>query len=187
MSFPVALQYDDRHAISIGRDVTVGAFSEIVVFAKSPYSSVPGSLTIGDRVIIGSHVNIRAAGGSITIGNNTLIAQNVSLIASNHVISHQQPYRDLPWDTAKVGVEIGENVWLGAGVTVLPGCRIGDNAVVGAGSVVTKSIPANEVWVGAPARKLRDVEPQSSPVSLNSALPSLADPHPIAPSPLHPV
>jgi acetyltransferase-like isoleucine patch superfamily enzyme len=158
LSFPITLQYDDLKAIAIGDDVLIGAFGEIVVFSNSTFSPIPGALLIGDRVIIGSHVNIRAAGGRITIGNNTLIAQNVSLIASNHIISHQQPYRDLPWDTTKVGVEIGENVWLGAGVTVLPGCQIGNNAVVGAGSIVTKSIPANEIWVGTPAKKLRNVD-----------------------------
>jgi acetyltransferase-like isoleucine patch superfamily enzyme len=52
---------------------------------------------------------------------------------------------------------IEENVWIGAGVTVLPGCAIGKNSVVGAGSVVTKSIPANEVWAGIPARKIREI------------------------------
>jgi acetyltransferase-like isoleucine patch superfamily enzyme len=172
ISFPVAIQYDDISAIAIGKGVIVGAFSEIIVFSKSPYSSVAGSLTIEDRTIIGSNANIRAAGGPITIGRNTLIAQRVSLIASGHIIDGTQPYRDLPWGTTKVGIEIGENVWLGTGVTVLPGCSIGNNAVVGAGSVVTKSIPANEIWVGNPARKLRDVEPQANPVSLNLAVSS---------------
>jgi carbonic anhydrase/acetyltransferase-like protein (isoleucine patch superfamily) len=154
---PVALQYDDLRAISIGADVIIGAFSEIVVLSESPYSSIPGRLEIGDRAVIGAHANIRATGGRITIGRNALIAQQVSLIAANHVISDQRPYRDLPWDSTKVDVEIGENVWLGAGVMVLPGCRIGANAVVGAGTVVTKNIPANEIWVGNPARKLRNI------------------------------
>ncbi len=168
IAFPCALRYDDIAAIQIGEQVNIASYAEIVVSARSPHSPISGALTIGDRVVIGAHVNIRAAGGIIAIGKNTLIAQNVSLIASNHIIDHQQPYRDLPWDTTKVGVEIGENVWLGAGVTVLPGCHIGDNVVVGAGSVVTKSIPANEIWIGTPAKKLRNVErPVLQPV-LNS-------------------
>jgi acetyltransferase-like isoleucine patch superfamily enzyme len=157
MVFPCAFHYDDISAIQIGNQAYISRYAEIVVHAKSAYSSIPGALIIGDRVVIGSRVNIRASGGTIIIGKNTLIAQNVSLIAANHTISDQQPYRDLPWDTNKVGLEIGENVWLGVGVTVLPGCRIGDNSVVGAGSVVTKSIPPKEVWGGIPARKLRDV------------------------------
>jgi acetyltransferase-like isoleucine patch superfamily enzyme len=157
MVFPCALHYDDIGAIQIGKQAYISRYAEIVVYVRSSYSAIPGALIIGDRVVIGSNANIRASGGTIVIGKNTLIAQNVSLIAANHTISDQQPYRDLPWDTSKVGLEIGENVWLGVGVTVLPGCRIGDNSVVGAGSVVTRSIPAKEVWGGIPARKLRDV------------------------------
>jgi acetyltransferase-like isoleucine patch superfamily enzyme len=157
ISFPCVLRYDNIAAIQIGAQVNIESFAEIIVDSRSSHTSVPGALIIGDRVVIGSHANIRACGGTISIGKDTLIAQNVSIIAANHIISDRQPYRDLPWDMAKVGVEIGENVWLGAGVTVLPGCCIGNNAVVGAGSVVTKSIPGNEIWVGIPAKKLRNV------------------------------
>jgi len=46
---------------------------------------------------------------------------------------------------------------IGAGVTVLPGVEIGEQALIGAGSVVTKNVPAREVWVGNPARRIRDV------------------------------
>jgi acetyltransferase-like isoleucine patch superfamily enzyme len=156
MYFPIALQYDDINAIKIGR-VRVGAFSEICVLAESKYSNTPGQLIIEDHTIIGSHANIRATGGRIYIRNNALLAQQVSLIASNHSLSKEQPYHDSPWDESKTGVFIDENVWIGAGVTVLPGCSIGRNSIIGAGSVVTKSIPANEIWAGVPARKLRDI------------------------------
>ena len=54
-------------------------------------------------------------------------------------------------------VHIGKNVWLGAGVIVLPGVTIGDNSVIGAGSVVTKDIPANVIAVGNPCRVLREI------------------------------
>lgn len=54
-------------------------------------------------------------------------------------------------------VHIGENVWLGAGVIVLPGVTIGENSVIGAGSVVTRDIPANVVAVGNPCRVLREI------------------------------
>lgn len=54
-------------------------------------------------------------------------------------------------------VHIGDNVWLGAGVVVLPGVTIGENSVIGAGSVVTKDIPANVVAVGNPCRVLREI------------------------------
>ena len=155
--FPCSLRYDDIKAIKIGEQVGIGSFSEIVVFASSSYSKVVGKLMIGERTIIGSHANIRAAGGEIHIGKNCLLAQQVSLIASGHIIETDQNYRDAPWDETKTGIMIEENVWIGAGVTILPGCRIGRNVVIGAGSVVTKSIPENEVWAGVPARKIREI------------------------------
>jgi len=157
LTFPVALQYDDINAIKIGSKVLIGAFSEIVVQAKSPYSNISGQLIIEEGTVIGSHANIRATGGRIFIGRNSSIAQQVSLIASNHTISNDLPYRDSPWDESKTGVFIDENVWIGAGVTILPGCVIGRNSIIGAGSVVTKSIPENEIWVGVPARKLKEI------------------------------
>ena len=54
---------------------------------------------------------------------------------------------------------IGDNVWLGGGVIVLPGVTIGDNTVVGAGSVVVRDLPPDVVAVGNPARVVRPVEP----------------------------
>lgn len=157
ISAPIVWKYDDIEAIKIGSDALIGPFSDIVVEVKSPFTSIPGSLTIAERVIIGSGANIRAAGGKIAIGRDSMLGQQVSLIASNHVISREKPYQDLPWDESKVGILIEENVWIGAGVTILPGCAIGKNSVVGAGSVVTKNIPANEVWAGIPARKKREI------------------------------
>ncbi|MBE9037030.1 acyltransferase [aff. Roholtiella sp. LEGE 12411] len=153
----VVMQYDDINAIKISPEVNIGEFVEFVVVAKSPHSNVPGRLIIEKRAVIGSYANIRAAGGEIYIGQNCLIAQHVSLIACNHTISHEKPYRDLPWNEEKTGIFIDENVWIGCGVTILPGCRIGKNSVIGAGSVVTISIPANEVWAGVPARKIKDI------------------------------
>ena len=54
-------------------------------------------------------------------------------------------------------VHIGENVWIGANVTVLPGVTIGDNAVIGANSLVTKDIPANTVAYGSPCKVIREI------------------------------
>ena len=54
-------------------------------------------------------------------------------------------------------IQVGNSVWFGAGVTVLPGVTIGDNVVIGAGSIVTKDIPSNVVAVGNPCRVLREI------------------------------
>lgn len=152
---PNTIRFDNIGAITLGQNVSIGPYSEIVVMQNPTYSDVKGSLTIGDRVIIGMGANIRAAGGSIYIGTGTMLAQHVSLIGANHRLSDHAYYIDQSLDTSKVDVKIGKNVWIGAGVIVLPGVSIGDNSVIAAGAVVSKSIPEGEVWAGIPASCIR--------------------------------
>jgi maltose O-acetyltransferase len=90
----------------------------------------------------------------ITIGADVQIGTNVQLLTPTHPIE-AGPRRD-KWEAAKP-VVIGDNVWLGAGVIVLPGVTIGENTVVGAGAVVTRDLPAGVVAVGNPARVIRTV------------------------------
>lgn len=157
LSPQIVWSYDDIKDIDIASGVTIGSFSVVCVTKGASKSTIIGSLKIESRAAIGSHANIRATGGTVFIGKNSILAQQVSLIGCNHTISLEKPYRDLPWDKSETGITIKENVWIGAGVTVLPGCTIGNNSIVGAGSVVTKSIPENEIWAGVPARKIRAI------------------------------
>jgi acetyltransferase-like isoleucine patch superfamily enzyme len=153
--------YADIDAITLGMNVTVRAYAEIIVYRRVRHSSIEGSLTLGDNVTISSSANVRAAGGRIVIGNNSGIAQHTVLLASTHSVTPHAPYRDAPWDESKTGVTIGNNVWIGAHCIVMPGVEIGDNSVIGAGSVVNRSVPANQVWAGYPARLARALEPPS--------------------------
>jgi maltose O-acetyltransferase len=91
---------------------------------------------------------------SITIGDDVQIGPNVQLLTPTHPLD-PEPRRD-KWEAAEP-IVIGDNVWLGGGVIVLPGVTIGENTVVGAGSVVTKNLPANVVAVGNPARVIREL------------------------------
>lgn len=152
---PNTIRFDDIDAIKLGENVSIGPYSEIVVYAASSYTPIAGRLEIGDFVVIGKGANIRAAGGQIIIGEGSMLAQDVALIGANHLMNKEAFYREQPWDTAKVGVVIGQNVWIGAGVTVLPGVSIGDNSIIAAGAVVSKSVPAGEVWAGIPAVCIR--------------------------------
>jgi acetyltransferase-like isoleucine patch superfamily enzyme len=160
---PTKIRFDKPDALRLGKNITIGAFSEIIVLESTSFSPIKGALEIGDRVVIGKGANIRAAGGPIVIGEGALLAQDVSLIAANHLLSTSGLYRDQPWDSSRVGVIVGRNVWIGAGVIVLPGVDIGDNSVIGAGSVVTKNIPSNQIWAGVPARCIK-----SSPLRVRS-------------------
>lgn len=148
---------DDVAGLTCHGLVHIGPFCEIVIEHRSAYTPIAGKLILGHHVTIGSFANIRAGGGVICLGDDVLLAQKVSIIAANHMLGHGSPYREGPWDTHKTGVLIEPNAWIGAGATILPGCSIGTNSVVAAGSVVTRSIPSNELWAGIPARFVRAI------------------------------
>ena len=90
----------------------------------------------------------------ITIGDNTMIGPNVTLATAGHPILPSLRMKGYQFN---VPINIGKNVWIGAGVIVLPGVNIGDNSVIGAGSVVTKDIPENVVAYGNPCRVIRTI------------------------------
>lgn len=150
--------FKDIDAISIGDQVTVGAFAEIIVRRRGPYSSIAGHLVLSDRSVVSTGVNIRAAGGEIHVGKGSGIGQHCVLVAANHTIQPDEPRFSTPWDESRCHVFIGDNVWIGAGCVLLPGCKIGDNAIVAAGSVVSGEVPAGELWGGVPARKIKNLE-----------------------------
>lgn len=91
----------------------------------------------------------------IYIGNHVMIGPNVVLATAGHPISPEERRNVAQFNKP---IHIGDNVWLGAGVIVLPGITIGENSVIGAGSVVTKDIPANVVAVGNPCRVMKEIE-----------------------------
>lgn len=152
---PNTIRFDNIDVITLGKNVSIGPYSEIVVMENATYSDIKGSLAIGDRVIIGMGANIRAAGGPIYIGAGTMLAQYVSLIGANHQLGRNAYYIDQALNTVKIGVTIGSNVWIGAGVIVLPGVNIGNNSVIAAGAVVSKNVPEGEIWAGIPASLIR--------------------------------
>ena len=104
---------------------------------------------------------------TVTIGDNVFIAPNVGIYTSSHPLDAEQ--RNLGLETA-YPVRIGNNVWIGAGVQILPGVSIGNNSVIGAGSVVNKSIPANVLAVGNPCREVREIEETEDPKSPDEGL-----------------
>jgi len=89
---------------------------------------------------------------TITIGEDVQVGPNVQFLTATHPV--EAAARRAKLEAAKP-ITIGDNVWLGGGVIILPGVSIGENTVVGAGAVVTKDLPANVVAVGNPARVIR--------------------------------
>ena len=90
----------------------------------------------------------------VSIGDDCFIGPNVSIYTACH--STDPIERNTRQEWAKP-VTIGNNVWIGGSVTILPGVTIGDNVTIGAGSVVTHDIPSNTVAVGNPCKVVKSL------------------------------
>ena len=91
----------------------------------------------------------------ITIGSNTQIGPNNQFLTPNHPIDYVERECFSP-------ITIGEDCWLGGGVTVRPEVTIGDRCIIGAGSVVVKDIPSDSIAVGNPCRVIRYINSVTS-------------------------
>lgn len=93
-------------------------------------------------------------GGKVTFGDNVFIAPNCGFYTAGHPIDFERRNKELEY---AYPISVGNNVWIGAGVQVMPGVTIGDNVVIGGGSVVVKDIPSNSVAVGNPCKAIRAI------------------------------
>jgi acetyltransferase-like isoleucine patch superfamily enzyme len=123
------------------------------VHAGSKIVANGGHVRIGAGSLVNMGCNIIAT-GSITIGDHALIAEHVTIRDQDHAFADTGvPYR--VQERLTDPITIGDNVWLGAKVTVTRGVTIPPNTIVGANSVVTKSLTGGRIFVGAPALALR--------------------------------
>jgi acetyltransferase-like isoleucine patch superfamily enzyme len=111
-----------------------------------------GRLRIGSHSYIGNN-NIIVAHESVEIGNDCLVAPGCYIADVNHGIVGDRVIREQP--LVSKPITIGNDVWLGAGCSLLPGVTVNDGAVVGARSVVTKDVPKGAIVAGAPAKVIR--------------------------------
>lgn len=130
--------------------------------------TAPFFVDYGNNIYLGNNceVNMNCTfldDNKIIIGNNALIAPNVQIYTAFHPTNAQERFGEVKEDgsfefckTQTAPVVIGNNVWIGGGVIIMPGVTIGDNVVIGAGSVVTKDIPSNKIAYGNPCRVERD-------------------------------
>lgn len=148
---------DTSASIQIGEHCRIDG--ELFVFGHG------GKIQFGDWCFLGKNSRVWSA-ERITVGSRVLISHGVSIMDSlthplDPVARHQQ-FKDIVTrghpkriDLQESPVVIEDDVWIGAGCTVLKGVSIGARAVVGAGSVVTKSVPPDVIVAGNPARVIR--------------------------------
>lgn len=152
--------YDYNHIHPLNREERQAAIGKILGSAgkncivEQPLFCTYGyNTTVGDNFFLNVNCKLMDS-GKITIGDNVFIAPNVCIITEEHAMDTAQRIQGLEYTHP---VTIGDNVWICAGVLVLPGVTIGANSVIGAGSVVTKDIPPDSLAVGNPCRVIRKV------------------------------
>lgn len=138
--------------ITDGSILEIGNECSILDYAFFQLTKPHPKVRIGDRTVVGRHTMITAK-NSIRIGNDVLIGAYVQIIDHGHGIAPGKPIRE---QSAVIGeIEIGNDVWIGAGAKILNNVKIGDGAVIGSNAVVTKSVEANAIVGGVPAQLIR--------------------------------
>jgi len=110
-------------------------------------------LSIGSNSGIGAGSTLHLQ-GQIAIGDDVMIGQELIIHTSNHGMENNGIAM---WQQSSEikGVTIGDNVWIGSRVTILPGVNVGDGVVIGAGSIVTKNLENNGIYAGNPAKLIK--------------------------------
>lgn len=144
--------------IDWGKKLTTGVGCRIEAFIADEDSN--SKIHFGDRIQLNDYVHISSV-KSVTIGDDVLIASHVYISDNSHgsykgdkndtsplIIPTKRPYYTAP-------VKIGNRVWIGEGVIIMPGVTIGNGSIIGAHSIVNKDIPVNTIAVGSPAKAIK--------------------------------
>ncbi|HRW37223.1 MAG: acyltransferase [Acidimicrobiales bacterium] len=122
------------------------------------HSTIASGCTIRGDIAIGAHTAFNAGSatiGKVTLGDGVRIASYAVLVGENHGIDDLElPIAIQPLQTE--GIEVGDDVWIGANATIVDGVRVGSHSVIAAGAVVTGDVPEWAIVGGVPARVIRD-------------------------------
>lgn len=135
-------EVDINDLLTIGRGAVVSSFTKI---------KANGTMNIGENVSIGTNCFISSDAGGVNIGAYCMIGSNACIIGNNYQYDKLDVPTCLQKKTSK-GINIGDNVWVGSGCTILDGATIGNGAIITPNSVVSGKIPDNAIVQGNPAK-----------------------------------
>jgi virginiamycin A acetyltransferase len=137
-----------------GTNTYIGENCIIDDFVKIKHVGGSGDIRIEQNVFLNSFTIIYSGNG-VHIGSNTAIGPNCSIVPINHEYQDKNKLiREQRFAKSKGGIIIEDDVWIGAGVTLLDGAHVRSGAVIGAGSVVNSIIERYSVNVGSPCRPI---------------------------------
>ena len=137
-----------ENGIVAGNNVTIARYA--ILTCTGVIANKGTGIRIGNNSAVGAQSFLGGQGG-IIIGNDVIIGPQVRIFSENHNYKHAGTLIRKQGESRK-GVIIGNNCWIGAGVTILDGVSISSGCIIAAGSIVTHSMPENSVVVGIPAK-----------------------------------
>jgi len=133
----------------------IGSVGENVRVLSPFWCDFGSHITFGDR-FYANHGLVIDDEAKVTFGKDVFVAPNCVFATAGHPLDYERRNKGLEY---AFPITVGDNVWFGAGVLVLPGVTIGSNVVVAAGAVVNRDVPSNCLVAGVPARKVKDLPP----------------------------
>ena len=139
----------------VGNPYRVKIANNVKVWHNSILAVGKGQIVIGDNSILGNGVILNASIGKISVGKNVLIAPYSKIFSYSHNLNENN--EDLTNSYRIENVIIEDDVFIGAGVTILPGVILGRGCMVAAGAVVTKSVEPYTIVGGLPAKRIGEI------------------------------
>lgn len=123
-----------------------------VIIKQKCYLGKAEGLKIGDYSQLGQNARI---GPHVTLGKDVVMGPDVVIMTTAHAYENPEVPVRLQGDLPVQPISIGDDVWLGTRVVVLPGVKIGKGAIIGAGSILTKDVPEYAIVAGVPGKIIR--------------------------------
>ena len=132
----------------------LGKTKENVLIESNFFCDYGYNISVGEN-FYANHNLVILDGAKVEFGDNVFIGPNCGFYTAGHPIDIKSRNEGIEY--AKP-IKVGNNVWFGGNVSVMPGVTIGDNSIIGAGSVVTKDVPSNCVVAGNPAKIIKSIK-----------------------------
>lgn len=131
----------------------LGKTGDNILIQSNFYCDYGYNIKVGENFYM-NHNCVILDGAKVEFGDNVFIGPNCGFYTAGHPIEIELRNKGIEY--AKP-IKVGNNVWFGGNVVVLPGITIGDNVTIGAGSIVTKNIPSNTIAVGNPCKVIKKI------------------------------